>query len=145
MKIQDLMTKSVVTIDLDEPLEQVKRIFDESAFHHLLVVENGILCGIVSDRDLFKSISPNVDKAGATNRDLATLNKRVHQIMSRRPITLPPEASVKEAVRLFNEHKISCIPVINTQQKPIGIVSWRDIIKELAKRSEAREQREARG
>jgi len=84
---------------------------------------------VVSDRDLLKALSPFVGTAAETARDVATLNRRVHQIMSRKPITLPPDASIAEAVRLILEHRISCIPVVDAHFRPVGILSWRDILR----------------
>jgi len=34
-----------------------------------------------------------------------------------------------KAIGLFNQHKISCLPVINERGEPVGIVSWRDIFR----------------
>jgi acetoin utilization protein AcuB len=64
-------------------------------------------------------------------RDLATLNKRVHQIMSRNPVTLKRDASLDEAMRLFLANRISCIPIVDDDFKPVGILSWRDVIRAL--------------
>jgi acetoin utilization protein AcuB len=133
MALQDIMTARVVTVEMDDRLKAVKEIFDTMKFHHLLVVdEHGKLSGVVSDRDLLKALSPYVGSAAETARDLATLNKRVHQIMSRNPVTLRPDSSVSEAARLILEHRISCIPVVNGAGKPVGIVSWRDLLKSLS-------------
>jgi acetoin utilization protein AcuB len=124
------MTSRVVTVDMDDRLSVVKDIFDAMKFHHLLVVDSdGKLGGVVSDRDLLKALSPFVGTAAETARDVATLNRRVHQIMSRKPITLPPDASIAEAVRLILEHRISCIPVVDAHFRPVGILSWRDILR----------------
>ena len=131
MLVQDIMTKRVVTIEMDDKLSVVKDIFDNSKFRHLLVLEASKLFGVVSDRDLLKAISPNLGTMTETYKDAATLNKRVHQIMSRKPITLPPSASVREAVNLFNSHRISCIPIVDQDFRPVGIVSWRDILRHL--------------
>jgi acetoin utilization protein AcuB len=109
----------------------VKQIFENAKFHHLLVVENGKLYGVISDRDLLKSVSPFIDTLQATAHDKFTLNKKVHQIMSRKPITLTNAADVYEAIRLFNKHNISCIPIVNEKGTPIGIVSWRDILRAI--------------
>ena len=76
-------------------------------------------------------MSPYVGSAAENARDIATLNKRVHQIMSRNLITLPPRAAISEAVQLFLEHRISCIPIIDEALKPVGILSWRDVLKTL--------------
>ena len=124
------MTSRVVTVDMDDRLSVVKDIFDAMKFHHLLVVDSdGKLGGVVSDRDLLKALSPFVGTAAETARDVATLNRRVHQIMSRKPITLPPDASIAEAVRLILAHRISCIPVVAAHFRQVCILSWRDILR----------------
>ena len=132
MAMSDIMTARVVTVEMDDRLEVVKEIFDTMSFHHLLVVdEHKKLSGVVSDRDLLRALSPYVGSAAETARDVATLNKRVHQIMARRPITLHPQSGVKEAVNLLLTHRISCIPIVDDENKPVGIVSWRDLLKSL--------------
>ncbi|MBN2295768.1 MAG: CBS domain-containing protein [Pirellulales bacterium] len=131
MGIEQLMSKDVVTIEMDDSLGAVKEIFDSTRFHHLLVVESGKLFGVISDRDLLKSISPNIGTAAETDRDTASLNKKVHQIMTRKLVTLGPRASVHDAIEIFNKHNISCIPVVDEQRRPVGIISWRDILRAL--------------
>jgi len=132
MIMSEVMTARIVTVEMDDKLEAVKQIFDTLNFHHLLVVdERKKLSGIVSDRDLLRAISPHVGSAAETARDLATLNKRVHQIMTRHPFTLRPQSTIAEAVQLLLEHRISCIPIVDDDAKPVGIVSWRDLLKAL--------------
>jgi len=132
MDVRSIMTARVVTVEMDDRLDVVKQIFDTLKFHHLLVVDDRKkLVGIVSDRDLLKALSPYVGSAAETARDIATLNKRVHQIMSRNPITLHPEAQVADAVQLLLNQRISCIPIVDREFKPVGILSWRDVLKSL--------------
>ena len=132
MRVHDIMSTRIVTVELDDRLEVVKEIFDRLKFHHLLVVEDGKLFGVVSDRDLLRALSPFVGSTVETARDVATLNKRVHQIMTHKPITLRQNAEVTDAVRLFLAHAISCIPIVDDEFRPVGIVSWRDVLKSLA-------------
>ncbi len=129
MKVKLIMTSPVITVHPDEPLEHVNAIFLREKFHHLLVVENNELQGVITDRDLFKAISPNLGKASEKDTDLATLNKKVHQVMARKPISISEDESILNAIRLFDEHGFSCLPVVKANGVPIGIVSWRDIIK----------------
>lgn len=138
MVLRDIMTARVVTVEMDDKLEVVKDIFDTLHFHHLLVVdEHKRLNGIVSDRDLLRALSPQVGSAAETARDLATLNKRVHQIMTRRPMTLRPHSAVSEAVTLLLTQRFSCVPVVDDEGRPAGIVSWRDVLKFLAAAGQA--------
>jgi acetoin utilization protein AcuB len=129
MLIERIMTTPVVTVTLDDTLRVVKHIFENAKFHHLLVVENGKLYGVISDRDLLKFISPFIGTVQETVHDKFTLSKKVHQIMSRKPITLKPSANIYEAISLFNQHNISCIPIVNEMDEPVGILSWRDILR----------------
>src|SRR6202051_3296375 len=133
MVMRDIMTSRVVTVEMDDRLEVVKEIFDTMNFHHLLVLdEHRKLGGIVSDRDLLRALSPYVGSAAETARDLATLNKRGHQIMRRHPLTPHPQSGIAEAVNLLLAHRISCIPIVDDDFKPVGIVSWRDLLNSLA-------------
>jgi acetoin utilization protein AcuB len=52
--------------------------------------------------------------------------------MTRQPVTLPPEAMLADAVKVFLEHRVSCIPVVGPGFKAVGILSWRDVLKSLA-------------
>ena len=131
MIIEKLMSKPIVTVELDDTLKVVKHIFENAKFHHLLVVENDKLYGVISDRDLLKAISPHIGTPNETPHDTVTLNKRVHQIMTRKPITLPPTADVYAAIQIFNQHSISCIPIVDNTGRPVGIISWRDILRAI--------------
>lgn len=125
------MSSKVVTVEMDDSLAEVKRIFDRAEFHHLVVLADNKLVGVISDRDLFKALSPNIDSAGVTSRDLACLNKKAHQIMARNPVRLPTTATIKMAVDTFNQHKVSCIPIVDENNKVQGIVTWRDVMRKL--------------
>lgn len=129
MTIKKIMSKSIVTVEMDDSLKTVKEIFDNVQFHHLLVVDSGKLFGVISIIDLYRSLSPNIGTLSETVSDAATLNKRVHQIMTRNPLTLKANANAYDAIDIFNNNKISCIPVINDEGKPVGIITWRDILK----------------
>ena len=129
MDVRQIMSTKIVTVTLDDKLTRVKELFDRHEFHHLLVIDQQQLWGVVSDRDLLKALSPNLGTVAETAKDVATLNKRVHQIMTRKPIVLREDATVDEAIRLFNQHRISCLPVVDRENRPLGIVTWRDLLK----------------
>ena len=129
MNLEDIMSKNVVSVEMDDTLKTVKVIFDHSRFHHLLVVQSGQLYGVISDRDLLKVLSPNIGTPAETSKDLFSLNKKVHQIMTRQPVTLKKDASIGDALDIFINYNMSCIPIINDANLPIGIISWRDIMR----------------
>jgi len=134
MLVRQIMSTNVVTVEMDDTLKTVQTIFENLKFHHLLVLDGGKLVGVISDRDLLKAISPNIGTNIESYRDAATLNKKVHQIMTRKPVTLNQQASVASAIEVFNCNRISCLPVVNDDSRLVGILSWRDILKNLQAR-----------
>ncbi len=133
MTLGEIMTARVVTVEFDDSLATVKEIFDSLHFHHLLVIgSDKKLCGVISDRDLLRAISPYVGTPSETARDSATLKKRAHQIMTRSPLALQAEASLEDAIQLLLEHRVSCIPIVDEGFRAVGIVSWRDILRSLS-------------
>ena len=132
MSVTKIMSKPLVTLDLDDDLEQAKSLFDKHNIHHILIIENKELVGIITDRDLHKHLSPNIGTRQESFSDTALLQKKIHLIMSRDLIVAPESITLNEAVLLFHDNHISCLPIVSKKMKPIGIITWRDILKVLA-------------
>ncbi|MEW9799226.1 CBS domain-containing protein [Alteromonas sp. CYL-A6] len=128
MSLAHIMTTRVVTVQLDDSLHTIRAIFEKTKFHHLIVLENDEVMGVISDRDVLKATSPFIDTLSERYRDRMTLEKKAHQIMTREVLSLKPEDTIVSAIKLFNRHAVSCIPVVDTQNHLKGIVSWRDIM-----------------
>jgi acetoin utilization protein AcuB len=141
MKIESIMNSDVICVDMDDRLYTVRELFINNKFHHLMVIDHKKeLVAIISDRDYFKATNTNIDLPSANEKDLATLNKRVHQIVSKKLVAVKQFSSYKDAIIIFHDNKISCLPVVNAHNQPVGIVTWRDIMSWLyAKTSSPKE------
>ena len=128
MIVESIMKQRVVTVEMDDSLETVQDIFRKVRFHHLLVVSREELVGVISDRDLFKAVSPFLGTFSETDRDLSTLQKRVHQIMTRKLITVSKGMSIRKAAQVLMEENVSCLPVVTEGRKIEGILTWKDIL-----------------
>lgn len=126
------MSTALVTVNIDDTLLTVKEIFEHFEFHHLLVLENEGLVGIISDRDLLAALSPAIGTPAETSRDLALLSKRAHQICTRNPVVVKQKDSVMSAIDIFNDENVSCVPVVDNNNRPVGILTLRDILMHLA-------------
>ncbi len=129
MIVNEVMTAKVITIEMDDTLGQIQKIFEKHKFHHLLIVEDGDLIGIISDRDVLKEISPQVNTISEDSRARQTLQKKAHQIMSRKPITIESDTLVDEAASIMLKKNISCLPVVSSSGNIEGILSMKDILK----------------
>lgn len=131
MKISQVMTSKVVTVEMDDRIAVIKEIFDNVKFHHLMVMEKDELVGVISDRDVLKTLSPFLNTASEQSRDVKTLSKRAHQIMSRTPITATEDMPIENAIELLVEESISCLPVVDETGKLVGVVTWKDILRNV--------------
>ena len=129
MIVNEIMTTKVITIEMDATLGQIQKIFEKHKFHHLLIVEDGELIGIISDRDVLKEISPHVNTISEDSRARQTLKKKAHQIMSRKLITVESDTLVDDAASMMFKKNISCLPVVSPSGNIDGILSWKDILK----------------
>ena len=129
MTVDSIMSRKVFKVRMDDTIATVREIFDHVRFHHLLVVEKRKLVGVISDRDLLKALSPFLDTLSERPCDAAILNRKVHQIMSRRPITTTKNATIQTAMKLLVENNVSCLPVVSPQGVIEGIVTWKDILR----------------
>jgi len=133
MTVEDIMTTNVITVQMDDTLEQIKELFATHKFHHVLVLEEDSLVGIISDRDVLKNISPYVHTAGANVHDLNTLKKKAHQIMHRSIKSIYKEMSVEDASDMLLREKVSCLPVLSASRQIEGLITWRDLLKYYVK------------
>jgi acetoin utilization protein AcuB len=123
------MTRHVVRVSMDDSLRQVRDLFDRHKFHHVLVTEHGRVVGIISDRDLLANISPFVDTPTERRTDAASLNRKAHQIMTRRLVAGTPRMQIGVGAALLLKHNISCLPVLDAHGECVGIVTWKDLLR----------------
>jgi acetoin utilization protein AcuB len=130
--VSQIMSRRVVTVDMDDRLQVAKEIFDNVKFNHLLVIdEENQLQGVLSHRDLVRALSPNLGTAAEFVRDTDTLHKRVHQVMSHDPITIAPDIDIKQASELILKHGIGCLPVLENNTI-LGIITWKDLLRSFS-------------
>lgn len=133
MNIASIMTHKVVTVEMDDPTQTICEVFNNFEFHHILVVEDWKLVGVISDRDLLKTVNPFSGTSFEKKHGAVNLDKKAHEIMSRNLITIDAETSMEEASDLLLENNISCLPVLSSQGIVEGIVTWKDIFKFYSK------------
>jgi acetoin utilization protein AcuB len=129
MLVESIMTKKVFKVRMDDTVEKIRKIFDGAHFHHLVVVERNKLFGVISDRDVLKALSPFIGTLSEHNHDLVTLNKKAHQIMNHKPITIFKDTSIQVAATIMLDNNISCLPIVSIEDEVEGIVTWKDILR----------------
>ena len=129
MQVNEIMTKHVVCVRMDDSLEKVRDLLSARRIHHVIVLDDLTVVGIVSDRDVLRNLSPFMGTNAERTLDAATLKKRVHQIMTRNFKFVTPDTLVVDAAKLLLEKGISCVPVIADLNHIQGIVTTRDLLR----------------
>ena len=132
MDVQAIMSRKLVTVSQDDSVLKVRELFLAWRFHHLLVTERRRLVGVVSDRDLLKNLSPFIGRdMMERSQDVALLDRKVHQIMTRKPVTASLDMSIEEAAQRLVNWQVSCLPVVDDQNTALGIVTWKDLFRAM--------------
>jgi len=134
MKASDIMTLGTATIRSDASLSQALRIMIDHRISALPVLDgNRQLLGIVTEGDFVRSgvlaIAELLSK-DPPDRARALESRTVGEIMSRNPITISPEASIQEVVKLMERHTLKRIPV-ESNGEALGMISRVDLLKML--------------
>lgn len=129
MFVADIMTEKVHKIAPTDTLGEVRKIFKEVRYRHLLVEENDKLVGIVSDRDVLARVSPFLDTPEENEKDRALLKTPVANFMSKDIITVDRKTIIECASILLIENNISCLPVVKNDNEIDGILSWKDLLQ----------------
>jgi signal-transduction protein with cAMP-binding, CBS, and nucleotidyltransferase domain len=115
-KVRDVMTPGPIGVDYDQPVGEAARAMRDWGVGAILVVSNGSLYGLVTDRDL-------VVRAVAEERGT---DEPVGPLSSANLIGVDADADVHEAMRLMRQHGVRRLPVLEDGQIA-GIVSLGDL------------------
>lgn len=125
--VKNWMSTSVVTVTKETRLTEARQIIGEQKIRALPVVEDDQLIGIVTRRGLLRldpSFLENEFKILATEPD----DVKVGDVMTKKPITVPPDFLMTKAARLMLENKITALPVMENNQL-VAILTNSDMLR----------------
>ncbi|MCK5912705.1 MAG: CBS domain-containing protein [Desulfuromusa sp.] len=141
---RDIMTKEVVSVTLETSLHDLAKIFVETRFGNLPVLdEAGNLIGTISETDLIEQHKPLhiptvmtlfdwVFTFGSEKRFQEEVDRvtaaTVGELYCNEPITCSPDATVRELAGLMSQHKVHLLPVVDAG-KMVGVVARLDMIR----------------
>ena len=136
MQVKSVMTRNPTTVPPDAALIDVRGYFSSRRFHHLLVVDEGVLVGVISGRDVLRAIGLFLDTYAEDYHDAEALNREAHEIMSHDPVTVRPETTLEEAAELLTEYEVACLPVVSETGEVEGLLPVKAVLKYLSKQHE---------
>lgn len=132
MKISELMTRDVETLDRNDTLSIAEDLMKMKRIRHLPVMDDeGELTGIISQRDMFHAGLSTAMGFGTRAKGEFLKAVLVKEVMTGKVITVGSGADVKVAARLMLKKKIGCLPVVDGG-KLVGLISESDVIRIVA-------------
>jgi acetoin utilization protein AcuB len=129
MPVKDLMSKDLVTVNVEDSIMKASKLMKDNKIQHLPVLKKGGLAGIVSDRDL-KEASPSKATALDIHELYYLLDKiTVGSVMPSRLFTIAPVDTLEKAAAVMLKHNISALPVVNPGGGLAGIITKGDIFR----------------
>lgn len=131
--VREWMTAPVITVSPTTSISSAHQMMKENGIRRLPVVENDRLVGIVTIGDV-REASPS----DATTLSIWELNYlwaqlTVERVMSRKVLTVTPDVCILDAAQIMLDHKVSGLPVVEEQNKLVGILTESDIFRMLVK------------
>lgn len=122
--IKELMTTEVFTVSPEDRLLKANNIFDEKGFHHLLVLKDNMLVGILSKTDLLDYLW----NALAVGNNIKSTDIRIKDLMTANPISIDCDDTVGLAADIFLSNKLHALPVLDGEEL-VGVITSYDLLK----------------
>ncbi len=136
--VRSIMTTDVITADPDETLGAVKAKLENNLIHHIPVIKDGTVLGIISNSELNKmehhfTLFQSPEAKQSNIQIFSTILAK--EVMATPVVTIKDDDDVMDAVDIFLENAFHAIPVINHEHKLEGILTTFDLIRFAFKRS----------
>ena len=126
-KVKDYMSAPVYVIERNEPIQRARNLMFKYSIGRLPVMDNGKLAGIVTKYD----ITNRLNQAAPEWRRRPIDKVPIQVVMTEKPITIFPDATMAQAAELMAENDISGLPV-ERDGEILGMITSRDMVRYFA-------------
>jgi len=123
-KVKDYMSAPIYVIERNEPIQRARNLMFKYGIGRLPVMDAGLLVGIVTKYD----ITNRLNQAAPEWRRRPIDKVPIQVVMTEKPITIFPDATMPQAAELLIENGISGLPV-ERDGEIVGMITSRDIMK----------------
>jgi CBS domain-containing protein len=134
IRAETLMTKELISIEESASMKEAYELMRDERIRHVLVRSgSGRICGVISDRDVQRAMSPEIEGEGRS-RDIRLdfdPTFQVRDFMSSPARWIAPDASIREVAQTMLQAKISSLLVTGASGKAIGVITTDDLLDYL--------------
>ncbi|ABC57799.1 MULTISPECIES: CBS domain-containing protein [Methanosphaera] len=127
--IKDIMTNRVITVSPDDRLVHARRLMIDNDVARLVVVNSGLIMGIITAKDMAKTIVEFKERVPEKYQHTQIRNLFVQEVMSQTIETTTKDATIAQVANIMVSKEFSGMPVSDDKNKVQGIVSKSDILR----------------
>ena len=127
--VKNWMTREVITLAPDTTLPEAHRLMSDYQIRRIPVVNEGRLVGIVTLGDVREAEPSDATSLSIWEMNYLLTQLKVAAVMTQNPITISPFATISEAAWAMLEYKVSGLPVVDENEKVVGIITESDIFR----------------
>ena len=128
--VKEIMVTKIVSVHVGNSMNDVEQKLRTNHIRHLPVIDDeGKLVGIITERDLFRAVSPHETEEGFRYDESQLEGLLLEHFMSRKPIVLRPNSPIADAVNVMATLKYGCIPIVSEDGKLVGIITQIDVLR----------------
>ncbi len=139
MFVGERMSRPVISVSPDEPINEVLAMFKEEHIRRAPVMKDGKLVGIVSERDLLNASPSPVTTLSVWEMNYLISKVTVKNVMTKKVITVDKDIPIEEAARIMADKKIGGLPVVSAG-KVVGMITETDLFKTFLELMGARQK-----
>ena len=131
MLVSKSMSKNVITIDVDDSMQEAVKLMKQRDIRMLPVLKKRKLVGVVTDRDLKRASASDATTLDVHELLYLVSKIKVGNIMTKDPITVPQNFTVEETAVVLLKNKISGAPVVDQNGQLVGTITQTDLFRVL--------------
>src|SRR5262245_11413671 len=113
IEVRHVMSRTARAVGPSALVNDLQELMEREGFHHLLVLQNDKLVGVISDRDIH-----------------GRRGRQAQHIMTANPLSVSPGTQLAQAISIMLHRRISCLPIVE-QERVVGILTVTDMLMTL--------------
>ncbi|MDL1910081.1 CBS domain-containing protein [Chloroflexi bacterium CFX6] len=128
MFVGERMSRPVISVSPDAPINDVLAMFKKEHIRRAPVVKNGKLVGIVSEKDLLNASPSDATTLSIWEMHYLISKVKIKNVMSKKIVTVSRDTPIEEAARIMADKKIGGLPVVDGD-RVVGMITETDLFK----------------
>lgn len=127
--IADLMTRNVLSIDLDNSMLDLHQMMKDHNIRHIPVLENGCFYGMVTQKSVLAKTMYLLDKYGVNALQRREKQVPVSELVDKDVVFANQTMPLTDAARFFLNNRHGCLPIVDDESQLLGIVTSSDFVR----------------